>query len=169
MLYSTVLTMINNNKYTRLLNIHKDFPKDTLVEIFRPFLYYYYIYNYGIKGSSKIYNYKLILFEKLKNFYEYNKSFGRKCIQLSRDSNLKLIKKTSFNSEHINFYKIHVNCMDNLEEYFLFFNNNHQLNRFFSERIFMANDFNNYNRFDRYYEYLLDSDEESSDDYYTYN
>uniref|UniRef100_A0A6C0KRQ5 Uncharacterized protein n=1 Tax=viral metagenome TaxID=1070528 RepID=A0A6C0KRQ5_9ZZZZ len=164
MLYSAVLTMINNNKYTRLLNIHKDFPKETLVEIFRPFLYYYYIYNYGIKGSSKIYKYKLILFEKLKNFYEYNKAFGRKCIQLSRDRNLKLIKKTSFNSDHINFYKIHIKCMDSLEEEFLFFNNNSQLNRFFNDRIFMNHDLNNYNSFDRYYEYLLDSDEDSSED-----
>jgi hypothetical protein len=44
-----------------LLNA-KDFPKDILVDIFRPFLFYFFIINYDIKNTSKIYKYKQIFF-----------------------------------------------------------------------------------------------------------
>lgn len=81
--------MLNNNKYTKLLKIDNEFPKDKLVQIFRPFLYYYYIYNYDIKGSSKIYKYKSILNIKLKKFYQYNKSFGKKCFSMNNTFNNK--------------------------------------------------------------------------------
>lgn len=81
-LYSATMEMIKEHVYTNKLTIHKDFPKDLLVNIFRPFLYYYFITLYDIKGTHKISKYKQILYFKLKKFYKYNKSFGRKMIQI---------------------------------------------------------------------------------------
>lgn len=107
-LHSGVLAMLKSNPYTKAYSIHKDFPKETLVDIFRPFLFYYYIYNYDIKGTSKIYNYKRILHIKLKAFYEYNKSFGRKTIKITRLFNKTVKTEYKYNSENIPFYKIPV-------------------------------------------------------------
>ena len=84
-LYQAIIEMIKTHIYTKKLSIHKDFPKELLVEIFRPFLYYYYIINYDIKGTHKISKYRKILYLKLKQFYEYNKTFGRKIIKLTPD------------------------------------------------------------------------------------
>ena len=108
-LYSSVLTMLKSNQYTNLYVIHKDFPKEKLVDIFRPFLFYYYICNYDIKGTMKIYNYKLILHTKLKSFYQYNKTFGRRFIKITRMFNKPLKREYEYNSDHISFYKIPIN------------------------------------------------------------
>jgi hypothetical protein len=108
-LYTGVLAMLRSNPYTKLYSIHKDFPKETLVDIFRPFLFYYYIHNYDIKGTSKIYNYKQILYFKLRKFYEYNKVFGRRIIKITRNSNKTVKKEYTFNTNHISFHKINSN------------------------------------------------------------
>jgi DNA-binding Lrp family transcriptional regulator len=67
----------------------------------------YYIYNYDIKGTSKIYNYKRILHIKLKAFYEYNKTFGRRIIKITRLLNKTVKKEYIYNSENIPFHKIY--------------------------------------------------------------
>jgi predicted metallopeptidase len=81
-LHPSVIEMLSANPFTKKLTIHKDFPKEELVEIFRPFLYYSYIVNYDIRGMHKLSQYKRILHHKLKKFYEYNKAFGRRIIEL---------------------------------------------------------------------------------------
>ena len=81
-LYPSVIEMLSANPFTKKLTIHKEFPKEHLVEIFRPFLYYYYIVNYDIRGMHKLAQYKNILHHKLKKFYEYNKAFGRRMIEI---------------------------------------------------------------------------------------
>ena len=73
------------------------------------FLFYYYIHNYDIKGTSKIYNYKQILYFKLRKFYEYNKVFGRRIIKITRNSNKTVKKEYTFNTNHISFHKINSN------------------------------------------------------------
>jgi hypothetical protein len=108
-LYFAVLNMLNSNIYTIRLNIHKNFPKDLLVKIFRPFLYYYYIINYDIKGTNKIQQYKIILNKKLKKFYEYNKAFGRKYIKLITNSKKRVLNhEYHFNTNHIAFNDINI-------------------------------------------------------------
>jgi hypothetical protein len=108
-LYNAVLNMLHSNVYTKKLSIHSDFPKDILVGIFRPFLYYYYTINYDIKGTNKISNFKIILNKKLKKFYEYNKAFGRKFIKLIMNSEKRVIKKEYlFNTKHLPFNKINI-------------------------------------------------------------
>jgi hypothetical protein len=108
-LYNPVKIMLINNPYTNKLIIHNDFPKDLLVEIFKPYLFYHYIVNYDIKGTEKIYNYKNQLYIKLRKFYEYNKLFGRKILTGSRYKFIKSNMTYIFNTNHINFYNICTN------------------------------------------------------------
>jgi hypothetical protein len=127
-LHKPIKNMLKNNKYTRLLKIDPEFQKKRFVEIFRPFFYYYCIINYDIVGTNKIYLYKSTLFNKLKGFYEYNKSFGRKYYKLIYDNKLTKGKKrvikleTIINMDYIPFHKICVNTndyyMDYTEEYY---------------------------------------------------
>jgi hypothetical protein len=119
-LYPSILNMLANNNYTRRLNIDKEFPIDLLVDIFRPFLYYYYIINYYTKFCEKYNYYNYALNYKLKKFYEYNPAFGRQIIQMKKNNNNKAIKKEYiFNTKYINFYKILLdddNILQNDEE-----------------------------------------------------
>ena len=138
-LYNAVKIMLNSNYYTNKLIIHDEFPKDMLVDIFRPYLFYYYVINYNIKGTEKIYKYKLMLNIKLKKFYDYNHLFGRKiCIGI-RKKKLKQSATTYFNSNHINFHNIpiisnskiksnvemslHLSISQNLDSDEVFYNN----------------------------------------------
>jgi hypothetical protein len=112
-LYHSVISMLKYNIYTRNLIIHKHFPKQLLVDIFRPFLFYDYIANYFIKGTSQMYNFKKILNHKLRKFYEYNNHFGRITIKLTKTNN-KIVKKEHIvNSDHIPFNKIPVSISPN--------------------------------------------------------
>jgi hypothetical protein len=104
-LYNSVKIMLQNNCYTNKLFIHDEFPKDMLVNIFRPYLFYYYIIHFSIKGTEKIYKYKNKLDTKLKKFYEYNSLFGRKICSGRRKKFIKSSFKIKFNTDHIPFFK----------------------------------------------------------------
>ena len=106
-LYPSVIFMLKYNDYTNKLIIHKEFPKDLLVDIFRPFLFYYYISNYYIKTTSKYYNSINLLYIKLKKFYEYNPAFGRKIIKLIKKNNRVIKQEYILNTKYISFYDIH--------------------------------------------------------------
>ena len=101
--------MLKNNYHTNKLDIHDNFPKDMLVNIFRPYLFYYYVIHYNIKGTEKIYKYKNQLHIKLRKFYEYNNLFGRIKYTAGRSKNKKSKLSVKFNSNHINFYNISIN------------------------------------------------------------
>jgi hypothetical protein len=109
-LYNAVKIMLQSNYHTNKLIIHIEFPKDMLVDIFRPYLFYFYVVHYSIKGIEKIDKYKNMLHIKLRQFYEYNNLFGRKICNGARRINPN--KKPfifKFISEHINFYNIAIN------------------------------------------------------------
>jgi hypothetical protein len=171
LLYIPTLKMLKNNKYTKLLKIDDEFPKDKLVEIFRPFLYYYFIYNYDIKGTYKIYSFKTFLNQKLKKFYEYNKSFGRKTITVTRSFNNKSKTSYVFNSKHIGFYQIPVTIIDTYDYDFSFFNNNNRINILTENRLFFNSGYNLFQNFNQsnvdniIYEQDEDSHNEDSQDY----
>ena len=102
-----VTDMLKSNIYTKNLKIHKDFPKQKLVDIFRPYLFHFLIANYYLVGTEKIYTSRRLLYNKLREFYLYNKTFGRKLI--NRQKNPITGKTTfeySYNTKHINFYKM---------------------------------------------------------------
>lgn len=110
LLYPSIFTMLQNNRYARKLKIDPEFPKELLVSIFRPFLFYYYIINYHNKFCEKYNNYLYVLDIKLKKFYQFNPSFGRKILKLQTNNKNKIVKKEyMFNSKHINFYNINTN------------------------------------------------------------
>lgn len=115
-LHKSIIAMLKTNYYTRKLSIHDEFPHDLLVEIFKPFLYYYYITNYDIQGTQRISNYKRILYTKLRKFYEYNITFGRKIIHVKpRLFNVKVKggATITFDSKHISFHNIYINENEN--------------------------------------------------------
>lgn len=126
-LYKSIVKMLLGNYYTRKLTIHKDFPLKTLTDIFKPFLYYFYIINYDIQGTQKIDNYKRVLYIKLKKFYEYNKAFGRKMYnstiqnKLLKRLNLPIIPQTYFSTKHISFHNINISNDELSDIHILFY------------------------------------------------
>ena len=114
-LYNAIKLMLQNNHYTNKLNIHSDFPKDLLVNIFRPYLFYYYIIHFSIKGTEKIYKYTNMLDIKFLKFYEYNSLFGRKICSGRRRIKIKKPFNFKFNTEHVSFFKKMFNTPTALE------------------------------------------------------
>lgn len=105
-LYNTVVSMIetlksNNPKY-KILSIHKNFPKNKLVEIMRPYLHLYYLSKYYVVGTEKITNSYEILVKKFDLFIKYNPYFGRKLFK--RDDKNKVLPD-NYDENHMNFYK----------------------------------------------------------------
>jgi hypothetical protein len=128
-LYEDIIGMLYNNFYTRVLPIHEDFPKETLVHIFRPFLYYYYIISYGENDYAKTHKYRIILNKKLQKFCEFNSMFGRKIIKLTKKFGKVTKTEVTFNTDHVSFYNIHINP-DSLSLYSvgIFTGNNNTVN-----------------------------------------
>jgi hypothetical protein len=104
--YPLIIEMIQNNKYTKLLHIDSQFPKDILVEIFRPFLYYFCIIRYDIRGTEKIQKYRGIFEYKMFVFYKFNKAFGRKYVKTIKMDGKTVKQEYLFNTRHVSFYKI---------------------------------------------------------------
>jgi len=98
LLYEDSIDMIN--EFTNNIKIDKEFPKDNLVKIFRPYLHLYYMYNYYVYDSliNKI-SYSNLK-HNLRIFEKHNPLFGRKVIKI--ENNIKIVH---FNLDHINFYK----------------------------------------------------------------
>jgi len=150
-LHKAVILMLKHNVHTNKLQIHYEFPKDVLVDIFRPYLFYYYLIHFGIKGVEKIYKYNNQLQIKFRKFYEYNNLFGRKIVSARRRK--KINKKPFtilFNSDHINFFNITVNSKCTYDKK----NNASRLDRILPEysnsqydpdELFYANEFNSAN------------------------
>lgn len=97
-LYSSAVQMLK--KYQKKIIIHKDFPKETIINILRPYLLLYYIIEYSTE-EYKIYEAEMHLKYKLKRLYEYNPAFGRKIVKLQRVGFAnKMMKIIEFSSKH---------------------------------------------------------------------
>uniref|UniRef100_A0A6C0E1H7 Uncharacterized protein n=1 Tax=viral metagenome TaxID=1070528 RepID=A0A6C0E1H7_9ZZZZ len=123
-LYSKTLDMLHKNPYTKKLIIHKNFPKKTLVDIMRPFLFCEYMYSYGISGLEKTNMYKILLFYKLKKFYDYNNSFGRLQYKLTFNSKYEKKYVAQININHITYDQI--NVPSSIYKYSFEYNNDYQ-------------------------------------------
>ena len=88
--------MISQNYYARQLVINNLFPKERLVDIMRPYLHLYYISKYSLNPDKKEHS-RVKLLNKLHQFYNYNKLFGR--IICAPHSSQK-----TFNEDCVNFY-----------------------------------------------------------------
>ena len=146
-LHNSVKIMLQSNYHTNKLIIHDDFPKDMLVDIFRPYLFYYYVIRYSIKGTEKIHKYKNRLHIKLRQFYEYNTLFGRKICVGARRKKCRSPFKFVYNSEHINFYNIAIKNSKCIFETKTTGSNrimhNHRSQHNDSDELFYTNEFNN--------------------------
>jgi hypothetical protein len=80
-LYNASIQMLK--KYQKKIVIHKDFPKDNLVNILRPYLLLYYITQYSAE-EYRVIDAEAQLKYKLKKLYQNNPAFGRKIIKLKR-------------------------------------------------------------------------------------
>jgi hypothetical protein len=121
-LYPEVKFMLTNDNYGKHLKIHKDFPKEQLVSIMKPYLHLYLHVTYNTHGTFKRNEYIHLFYRKMKLFYLYNRLFGRKIIKIKNAENyvfeydkethtsnffLKKVKTTEieYNSKHVDFYK----------------------------------------------------------------
>ena len=77
-LYPYVREMLRKIAIPNQLNIDKDFPKDILSNIMRPFLKLYLIHSSSISNTEYRYRVYFELKYKLTKFQEYNPAFGRK-------------------------------------------------------------------------------------------
>jgi hypothetical protein len=126
-LVQSILSMISNNAYINKLIIDSEFPKDILVNIFRPFLLQYYKIHYSLKGLEYKQKNTSELNIKFQKFYDYNPLFGRKIIKFVVKGKgqykykywvadktfvtrtyVKRQTQITFNTKHISFYKINL-------------------------------------------------------------
>lgn len=100
-LFFSIIRMLQ--KYQPKIIIDKDFPKDSLTNIMKPYLELYYIIKYSTE-EYKILDSKAKLLYKLHKLHKYNPIFGRKIIRLTREGlSKKMTKQITFNDKHIPF------------------------------------------------------------------
>jgi hypothetical protein len=102
-LYDKVFDMLKEHK-TRF-SIDDDFPKETLVNIMRPYLKLYYFSVYSMDEYKKL-NAFSDLHTRLHKFYRFNPKFGRKTVKRECNVNFKFIKKITYNDDHPNTEKV---------------------------------------------------------------
>lgn len=82
-LYSEIIYMLRTYYHIfRYMSISKGFPKLDFVNIFRPYLYLFYIHENFIEGSDIRSNAKHVLDIKLQQFIKYSPNFGKKNISI---------------------------------------------------------------------------------------
>jgi len=120
-LHKDCLVMLSSNRYCKRLNIDESFPEARLVEIMRPYLEMYYIYNYSLDMYARSISMNQLDYA-LRKFAAYNPGFGRKIY--IKQSNNKFTP--TYNDKHIVFAKYvyhrskyetsHLNVLDDDED-----------------------------------------------------
>ena len=104
-LYDVILEMIEtyNDCHPALsINIHSNIPKNIIINVFRPYLKYYYKSMYSLNAGSKN-AYKVYYKSLLKHFASQNKMFGRRIVHRETDLNKKKKVRIQYNTEHSPF------------------------------------------------------------------
>lgn len=118
-LISNINIMIKNYNLTQKdkykIRIDSNFPKKTLINIFKPYLKLHLTHKFSLIGMKK-YISKNVLDKKLKKFTKFNTLFGRKRVEMKYYFDKKGKKKSkidniSFNDKHICFYDKETNYM----------------------------------------------------------
>lgn len=81
MLYKDIRIMLFQNNYTRKWCIHEDFPRETLVDLMRPYLYIFYLIYYDVFDNEELVWYEAVLSLELMKCYKFNPLFGRRTIK----------------------------------------------------------------------------------------
>jgi hypothetical protein len=114
--YTTLMvdlpSMFSMNKAaTSNLTISKAFPKDKLINIFRPYFHLYYLHRFGIIGTENKRNALGQLKKKLRRFVNFNQAFGRSIIRLKHKPEFpfrgrpKKVKHYEISMSYISFTK----------------------------------------------------------------
>lgn len=118
-LFPIIVTMLHQFflRYRVKFHIHPDFPKNTLVNVMKPFLLMYYTSLYSLVKSQES-RASRHLNRGLLDFFDFNPQFGRKFIHVTRvysQKHNKLVRKqmVTFNSrgppkKSSNFLKSHI-------------------------------------------------------------
>jgi len=105
-LYKSIMVMLSEHKnIMHKIKIDKEFPRDLLIKIMRPYLHLYITSKYSIIGTEKRCISGMLLKRKLHDFAKFNPLFGRKKIVTNRFFNRRLSINVKFNDSHINFYE----------------------------------------------------------------
>jgi hypothetical protein len=94
-LFVDVRDMLKRMDPRRRIRIHRDFPKDVLVDIMRPYLELYFTYYFSISNTEKKLRSYHELKQKLNRFVTYNPHFGRKIMILQPINNSNNINNSS--------------------------------------------------------------------------
>ena len=105
-LYKSIMVMLSTHKnIMHNIKIDKEFPRELLIKIMRPYLHLYITSKYAIIGTEKRYIAGMLLKKKLHDFAKFNPLFGRKKIITNHFFNRMLPISVTFNDNHIDFYK----------------------------------------------------------------
>jgi hypothetical protein len=98
--------MIDYREYVSKIVINRNFPRDELVKIMRPYLELYLLSKYLITGSERKFRVDSLLKRKLYKFSSCNPDFGKKIVSfVPKESNCKRLQKTiEYNKECVNFF-----------------------------------------------------------------
>ena len=107
-LHANITEMLYDNDYKKQLKINKDFPKETLISIMRPYLYLYYKSKFSISKRQNL-HYLSLLRAKIGEFIHYNPRFGRKIPCIFKVNNL----EQSFDDNHISFALTYTTTQEN--------------------------------------------------------
>jgi hypothetical protein len=97
------------------ISIHKEFPKQTLVEIMRPYLHLWYTAFYSLIPSKRDCSFERLT-RKLIKFQKFNPQFGRRYIQSTteyNDGKCRRIRTVLYNDKHIPFIDHSANFLSN--------------------------------------------------------
>uniref|UniRef100_A0A6C0DKH5 Uncharacterized protein n=1 Tax=viral metagenome TaxID=1070528 RepID=A0A6C0DKH5_9ZZZZ len=128
LLYKLSLRVFKESKFYRMISIHKDFPKDKMVSIMRPYIRLYLYKEYSLDIS---YRYKCSreLDIRLSQFVKFNNRFGQTVV--ISENNKRLV--ISHNDKHIPFEKTnyfdsyentHLEIIDDINEIYVSDNDN---------------------------------------------
>lgn len=100
-----ILHMLKAHNYSKKLRIDNEFPSETLVEIFKPYLELYCLELFSFDVNMQQIT-KVKLRHKLRQFYEHNPKFGRKYYTTENTIVFNTKTKTiTYDQDHIPFYK----------------------------------------------------------------
>jgi hypothetical protein len=148
-LYQCVIIMLKNYNLRvnpiYIINVHNEFPKEKLVQIFKPYLLLYFKYSYSLIKTVKE-NALNCLYKKLKQLIVFNPKFGRKIVRVN--------KPNYFIDEHINFNT------EKIDE-FLYSNTNSN---------YLIENLTPFNSYDQvYYDNVNEEEDEEEEIYHAYD
>jgi hypothetical protein len=143
------------------IKINKDFPKDKLFMIMKPYLRMYFISNYSLNEFKKRLQFR-ILHKKLHDFITFNPQFGRRKIRMVDIKPFEKAKKMEyyFDDKHIDFNEL-FDCKHDAK----YFMKSHLCKKeFYNRNLFFGSSSMNHHRLIGNFDLVDESEDEYDDD-----